>query len=555
MGTVPWSTRLSAAVDATRFPRLLEAIVAAALLGLLTVGVYGQHVIHGGFLSDAWNIRGMYEFAPKGGLIGGIEAFLDQRHVTPRPLLAIDLAGRNVLFGEHMGAWLAWQAAQAALMASVLFALLRELRIPRLDALSIAALVVVFPAASTVRLWIVPSDLTIILALLGFLTALRAFGAEGRRALAMHGLSLALFVASLALYEIVLLPMLASVLLYRLRVSWRTAARRWLVDCAVLIPVTLALKSAGGSAYPRQDGLADMWRHVEITFEEAQALFTSVVLPFDTTAWQVWALVALIPATAILVRRGLPASDPARAQLTRWLVALAAGLAVVMLGYGIFIPAVDFYAPASPGLGTRVNAVPSIGWTLLLYGIVRLAATMAFRGLPDGWRLSAGACAVACLVIGASWTVSIERDARDYQRAYAEGQEVISAITAAVADPPPDATIWAFGQPVEAAPGIPVFADTWDLRYRTKLAYDDPTIVGYVGYEGTTFSCRPHEIVPGGHGQYLYHDPWWVGSFASAYGRTYFVDTTTGRSELIETPAQCRKAARSFPRSPQFAPA
>jgi hypothetical protein len=529
-------------------------VVAGALVALSAIA-YGPHAIHGGFVADAWSLRAIYEFWPDSGLVGGIGALLDQPHVRPRPLYAVYGSLQNTAFGDHMGFWLAWQGAQAVLMASALYLLLRELRLSLLDAGAIAALALIFPASSSLRLWAVPiSDLAIAIALVGFVVGLRAFREEGRRRFALHAVSVALFAISVAFYEIALVPMLASVLVYRVRVEWRVAARRWLADCAVLVPLVTLLKSSSDEAFPRQD-LAGMWRHVELIWSESHDLFTSVVLPLDTGAWQAGALVALVPVAAAVVRHRLAQGDVARYDLTRWLATLVGGVAVVAAGYAIFVPAIDFYAPMSPGLGNRVNALAGIGWVLVVYSLVMLAATLAFRGLELRRPLTAGVAIAVCLIVGGSWLGAVRDEGRDYERAYEEGQRVVSAITAAVSDPRPGSTVWAFGQPAEMAPGIPIFGDTWDLRHRVKLAYGDPSLAGYVAFDGTTFDCRRRRVVPGGHPKYLVEDPWWVEGFDSPYGRTYFVDTTSGRAVAVDSRRTCRQAARSLPRSPQLPPA
>jgi hypothetical protein len=542
-----------------RYPRLLEAAILAAALTTVAAIVYGPNAIHGGFISDAWTWRAIYELAPGGdGFLGATDYLLDQPNMRTRPLYAIYFAVLNWAFGPHMGFWLANCVALGVLMSVSLYVLLRELALPRLHAGTIAALVLVFPAAGSLRLWTASpaSQLTIALAMLGLVAALRAFGSEGRRRMALHGISLALFAISVLLYEIALPVLLASVLVYRLRAPWGTAARRWLVDCALLVPLALlALIRSPEDFFQKQDS-GGVWHHAGLVWDQAVTLLTTVVLPFGSDRWYVVGLIALIPATAGLVARRLPTGDPARMELRRWLGVVLAGLCVVALGYAVFLPVQDTYSPMGDGVFDRVNAVPSIGWTLIAYGTIALAATLAFRGLPRARDLASGLTVLVCVVLGVGWIHEVRQDADRYMRAYGESRRVLDVVGGALPDPRPGSTIWTFGQPREIAPGFPVFTNFWEMTDAVRLTYHDPTMASYVGYAGTTFECGPDEIAPRGHPQYelagriFAGSALYVDSFASPYGRTYFVDTKTGRSERIDTPRQCRRASASFPRSP-----
>ncbi len=534
----------------TRPRRPVEvAIVACALAGL-AAAVYGGHAVHGGFISDAWAILALHDFAPETGVAGVAEHLLDEPNFSPRPLYAVYLAVLTEVLGGHMGFWLAWLGAMGVLMSVSLYVLLRELRLSALDAGIVATLVLVFPAATSLRLWtaLVQAPLATALATLGFAIALRAFAAEGDRRLLLHTVSLATFVASLLLYEIALPVMLASVLLYRLRVPWREAAARWAIDCAVLLPLVLTVTRASSSSAETQD-VHGAWDHAMTIADQALTLLTTIVLPFGSDRWYVLALIGLVPTAAILLRRQLAATDPAREALGRWLAVVLAGVVVIALGYAIFVPAIDYYAPLGEGIGDRINAVPSVGWVLLVYGTVMLAATMAFRGIPHAKRLTAGLGALTSLLLAASWMQSITRDIDAYERAYAEGQRVLATIERALPDPPPHSTIWAFGQPVEIALGVPVFGNTWDLKSSVQLRYRDPTLASYVAFEDSSFDCRRGEVAAGGS-RYAVTDARFARDYTSRYGRTFFVDTISGRWEPILTRAQCRRAAASYGRSP-----
>jgi hypothetical protein len=515
------------------------------LLAAIGAAVYEPHAIHGGFLSDAWANLARYEFAPGSGPLDTLSYFLEAPNISVRPLQAVYLLILYEAFGSHMGFWLTWQVATNVLMVLLLYALLRRLSLAGFDAACVAVLVLIFPAASSVRFWTptIWAPLSISMILLGFMLALAAFQTEERRkSLLLHAVSLSLFVASLLLYEVTLLIMLASVLLYRLRVPWATAARRWAVDCAVLIPilVTVTLSSSGHA-----ETTEGLWRHGVAIFEQAWMLLATVVLPLRSAHWYILLLLALIPAASFLVYRRLPASSPVRPELRQWLVAMAGGFVVVALGYAIFVPGTDYYNPMGFGIADRVNAVPSIGWVVVLYAGAMLVGTLAFRGLSRARLLSSGLAAVACALIAIGWLKTLANYSDAYVHAYSEDTRVLATIQTALPDPPPRSTIWTFGQPVEIVPGVPVFGNTWDMTSSVRLTYNDPTLTSYVAYPGTTFACRKQMVVPRGV---------YVGvpgpDSGSPYGRTYFIDTTVGHVQSIRSPAQCRRASASFPRSP-----
>jgi hypothetical protein len=46
-----------------------------------------------------------------------------------------------------------------------------------------------------------------------------------------------------------------------------------------------------------------------------------------------------------------------------------------------------------------------------------------------------------------------------------------------------------------AAPGVPVFGDSWDLGGALKLLYDDPAVGGYPVTSGAPIACNPRVVV------------------------------------------------------------
>jgi hypothetical protein len=99
------------------------------------------------------------------------------------------------------------------------------------------------------------------------------------------------------------------------------------------------------------------------------------------------------------------------------------------------------------------------------------------------------------------------------------------------------------------APEIPVFGNTWDMTTSVQLRYDDPTLASFVALPGTEFVCGATGVKPSG--AYLEPEARVLGS---AYGSTYFVNTSTAEAERIDSQAECRRAASSFEPSPELPP-
>lgn len=522
------------------------------VLSLFAVFVYGSHVANGGFIGDAWTTRAWYQLYPHGDFFATVGHFFSLSAMSTRPLNAVYRVLLNEVFGGDMGAWFTWQAISCVVMSALLYLLLRRLGFAPLDGAVIAILVFLFPADTSLRLWtpVIHASLAISLAILGFLLAFAGFDSpRKRRGLLLHAGSALLFVAGLLLYEVALPIMLASVLLYRLRVPWREAAKRWLLDLAVLLPIALVVTRSPGSAAQEQSGSGALAHAVRI-LEGCPRLLADTLLPFG--GWYALAALGLLLLGSLVMLRRLPASDRRRAPLRRFLGVFGAGLLVVLLGYSIYAPGIDYYEPTATGIADRVNAVPSIGWVLVLYAALGLLATLLFARRRRGRALVPAAIATGAIVLLAAWLPRIATGSSNYVAAYREGQQTLAVVRAALPQPPRGATIWTFGQPVQIAEGIPVFGNTWDMTNSVDLMYRDPTIRGYVGFPGTILECRERWLVPFGNVAYPLTSPPESSEFASRYGAIYFVDTVTGRSEPIESRGQCLQALRSFRLSPEF---
>ncbi|HET9591502.1 MAG TPA: hypothetical protein VFP17_01175 [Solirubrobacterales bacterium] len=526
----------------------------AALLVLIAVLVYGDHASNGGWVGDAWSTRAWYALYPHTSFFSTVGHFFDlNSSMAARPANAVYRVTLNDLFGADTGAWFAWQAASCVLMCLAVFALLREVGVRYLDAAAVAGLLAVFPASVSLWLWspIVHASLAIALAALGFLLALRAFGREGRGRLALHTASLLLFVLSLLLYEVCLPLFLASFLLYALRAPRREACARWLVDCLVLLPLALVISSSTES---RDQGLGGSIDHAAKMAGQLPELLLQRLLPFSAApALGAIALLAIYAAAVLAIRRR-PAGDPVSARLRGLFALTLGGLVVIVLGYLIYAPGIDYYLPLAEGIGDRVNAVAGIGWILCLYAAAAMTATLLTMWLRRRALAAASGTVALVIALGLSWLPPIADESRAYLDADEASDRVLNVVQRAVPDPPRGSVIWTFGQPVEAAVGVPIFANYWNMTAAIQLRYHDRHLRSFVALPGTRFACTAKGVVPGGSFEYPPPPPGKLGDFGSRYGRTYFVDTERGQFATIDSRARCLELRGAFRLSPTLPP-
>lgn len=526
---------------------------AAVMLVLTVVGglVYGPNAIHGGFLSDAWATHATYVFDQNSGFFGGISRFLEEPNISVRPLLAVLLSGYNFVLGGHMGYWLTVLVVTNIAMCGLLYLLLRRLTLGALDAAVVSVLVLIFPAAGSLRLWaaMVASPVTISLALIGFLIALAAFDREEskRTSLILHGVSLLFFVASLLLYEQALPVMMLSVLIYRIKVPWRPAIYRWIVDVVVLGTIALTVTNSSESGFKQTTG--GMFHHAGEIYGQLHTMLSTVVLPFGSSQWYILLLLALIPLTGGVVWWLLPSGLQLRSDLRRWLTVMAAGVLIILACYVIYIPALDYYVPMRVGIADRINAVPSIGWVLLFYGGARMIGALIFQNVPNGRRLGQAVAVVGCCLVAIGWIRVLHDESNSYTGAFREDLRVLNSIQTAIPNPAPESTIWTFGQPVLYAPEIPVFGNTWDMTTSVQLQYDDPSLTSYVALPEIQFKCTAAGVEPS-----VAYSPEEAPVLASTYGHTYFINTNTGENVLIKSQAECERVAGTYEPSPLLPP-
>jgi hypothetical protein len=532
-------------------PRLRELLVAGTVFAIASVVLLWEHIHESGFYSDDWSYRAIWvQWEGEGeGFWGRMGNLIDAGPLQGRPTLAVYLSLVQQAFGSRQGAHLAWAAVLAVLFSVCVYLLLRMLRFRRLDAGLIGLLVLVFPASDSTRIWAMISDAQVAmsLAFLGVAAGLRAVSATGRRAVLWKALSVVLMVLGVTTYELTFVALLCSFLLYRTRVPWKRALRHGVVDW-VALGLTYLLVLSNSTA--ERQTLSDTIDHGWVVFKETFEVFATTALPFDSVGAAL-TVAGLVLIAALLVRRTLAADDPAKAAMTRWLWTVAIGVALIAAAYVIYAPASAIYRPMAPGLMNRTNALGAVPMIVVVYALGALLALMAFRTLPNGRSWAVAGAAVLAIAVGVDYTSGITRNLKLWDSAYARAGGTLYVMRKALPEPPPkQSLIVVFGQPVEEAPGIPVWAHYWDFDGAVRLHYRDTTLRGRPAFPGTVIQCDRESAKLTNTmyaGVVLPTDD-------ARYGYFYMLDGNTGALAIPRNRRECRQMAPSFVPGP-FHPA
>jgi hypothetical protein len=283
------------------------------------------------------------------------------------------------------------------------------------------------------------------------------------------------------------------------------------------------------------------------------------IVPFGRPAQLTGPIVAVAIASLGAARWLTLQDAAARAELRRWLLVLAAGVAVIAVGYAPYLLSHDFQ-PLSLGLHDRVNVVPSIGFAIAVCALIAIAVRTAVAG--GGRVLAAGGgravspggvlAATAAIVIGIGYTISIRDDARRWDEAASLQRQTVAAVVDAVSalrSPGRSgrlrgASIYVFDQYAFAAPGVPVFNESDDLDAALKARLGDRGQHAYATLPGALFYCERSDIWME-TGNVALDDDYGnvdVGDF----GHTIFVDVRRRRATLISDSHACDAALRTF---------
>ncbi|HEV7938264.1 MAG TPA: hypothetical protein VGP18_09610 [Solirubrobacteraceae bacterium] len=377
--------------------------------------------------------------------------------------------------------------------------------------------------------------------------ALRGLDHSGQRAVLYHILALALFAASLLIYESTATAIIATGALYWWRAGWRVALPKWVADMTVVLIILFGFSRNTG--IPRLHGLSAITSHARTIYEQLLTLFAHTVFPLDASEALILVFVALLLVGARELSWHLVRDDPSRLRLRLWIWIVLAGLALTAVAGTIYAPAVSYYSPLQLGIGNRVNALPAVGLVIAAYGVYMVIGTLVSCGVAyvGGSRRIADqrlTCAIAvalALLTGVRFAHLTRTDANSYDLASRYQLQMLDALSANLPKPASGETIFTFGAPAYTAPGVPVFAASWDLDGAVQVRYDDPTINAYPVIPGSTVTCTASGVT-----NVILAGP----VITAPYGHVALFDLATGKLSQPTRPSQCIRALPAFTPGP-----
>jgi hypothetical protein len=502
--------------------------------------LYGSHILHGSFYYDDWANAAFTAYPPHPGYSGALQFFFSSFGF--RPLLAFYVPTVHEILGLHQHLHIAWSVFLGVVMSAMLYATLRTLRLQRLHAYLIAALVLAFPFSDATIMWSTEAvaHLVITLYFAGLILALRGLWSEDRKTARLYHLgSLVLYVAAVTTYEVVATVALASVIIYAWQSDWRRALQRFALD-VVAIGVALWW-TASHNAFNQVASSHGGVHHAVLILGQGLYIIAETIIPFGTPSrFVVLGLAAAVVVAGAAVWRRLPQDTSARLELRRWVLIALAGPLWAYVAWATFVPADPYYEPTQLGVGNRTNVVAAIGLVAGAYASgVLLATILLYRSRARNELTAVIALAVA-VVLGAGYARRISTDDGAWNRATTHQVEVLDALKREIPRPARASTVFAYGYPIFTAPGVPVFAASWDLNGAIEILYHDGTLHGYP-IALTSMVCAGHSMYPGAVG--------YGSAYAAPYGRAYLLDVGGGRAYRPRNRVECDSAVERIPRT------
>jgi hypothetical protein len=503
------------------------ASVAAIAVALLALGfaVNGSHVAHGGFYSDDWSRAAAFRFE------GYVTLAADIWHVVPgRPVHALLAPLPHALFGLDPR-WHLAAAIVLAVSASVaFFVFLRALGVAVQHAAWLSALALLFPWSGTARLWSVLSisNVALVAYFVGTTAALGAFSARGRRRRVYDLAASVLYLLSILTYEVAAAAILCSGILYRSRSSWRGLRSRWFRDAALVV-ITLIASLVTTSRVRYVGSPADRVTDIPRFVREDVSIFASSFLPrsWASTLAQVLVLVATAAVVATAILRARNAGE---VLIRRWLAYWGIGVAGVALAHLVFLGTT--LSPLDPGISDRVNIFAAFGFVVAAYSTLALVVLLLAPRAPAG---VAAILLTAAMIFGVTWIQRTRAEIRRYDDAPALQRDVLARLGSTLRGDERRGTVVTFGYPAYAAPGVPIFAHSWDLSGALRLQWNDSALKAFPVYR--------HGVVCGANAiSSLQLDD----APPGRYGDTVFVDLAERRAIRIRSRRECRRALRTF---------
>jgi hypothetical protein len=527
----------------------LAGIAVAAIL-LAALSVYARRIGIAGFYYDDWANAAAQRF----DATGFAERYRVYRQdAGARPLSA--LWGTVIWrYGHPHPGWMTFGAVAFALVtAGVLAAALRRVGTTWWIACLVAVLWFVSPMASSTRLWISAStgNGVTLLALASIWCLATAYRAQARGARLMwHGAASACVVATMLWAEIAVLLLLAQPLLLHRLAPRRVLALRWLVDLVTVVPI--AAYVVAGNRIPSTGTLGDQLDHGWEIFVRALEGFGTAFAPTATgpTAWWIAEVAVLVVAAGVAEAR---AGGIDGERVRRLVLMAGAGFVVVIASYAVYVPAESAYLPLRRGVHDRINVLSSIGYAMVVVGVLALAAELALRRHAPAVR-DAAAILATCTVLVNS-VVELDQRVDAYRRAEVAQRGVLAVVRETIPDPVDGSTTYVYNH-VEWIDDVPVFAGQWDLAGAIRIDRDAPTLRAWIlgPWTDTRLRCNDASVNPTGT-FFVNRDRY---DFEAKYGMAYLVDVTRRTGATLSDATVCEQAAgqvREFYEGGGFPPA
>jgi len=525
----------------TRMPSRRETAIAVLALGVVTVLLYGPHVVRGGWYYDDWSWFAELEQAHDGGFFSLLERGFSFAEGY-RPVNGVIMALLHALAGESSWVTLAVGVVIVGLSAVGLWLVLRLTGLRPVVAMSAALLFVALPAADATRLWTaaLPATAALTLVFAGMALGLTGLGAESaRRRRALHGGALVLYALAAFTYELILpLIGLAGVLYWGVA-GRRAALPRWAADIAACGVCVLLISGPAQRFRGGDSSLSLLVDRARETLSAGGDVFM-LALPFDQ-ALEGPAGILLVLAAAFGAGL-LAASGGAQSRMLRdWVIVTCGSLVFALAGLLLLLPSVSYYIPRWTGIANRFGLASSPGAALLIVCLIFLVALCLLRIVRS--PRFAPMAATALVLVTAVLLARQERAAQDgWADAARATDHVLAALDTALPEPlPARSVVVTFRHSTSIQPvGVPVFESSWDLQGALRLRYDDETVDGRP-WPG--IRCLPDGIVfpP----DFAPPESTKIGT-RYRYGRVWFVDVEHRQATRIGNLGSCDRTVRTL---------
>jgi len=519
-----------------RLPTSSPWATVSALAALLaaTVGLLGLHVVRGNFYSDDWALAAIYK--SHGGAshpLGVLHGFLSA--APGRPVLGVYLAIVYRAFGTNSHLHLAWTVLLTVFVVFGVFAVLRSLSFSIFDSFVVAFLVLVSPFADSTKLWTASGviQLAIGFYLFGLVLGLRALHSTGRRAWLFHGLSIVLYAFSIMTYESTFALILFSVALYYTRRRDRFTTGVVVINVVVVAAILFGVTARTNKSV---HGLGADLHHGRIIFNQSFDLLARVLFPWGPSFghYALALIIVGVSVSGLLALRFGRADAQFRRRLILGLALIGGGVLATTAAYLPYLPADIYYGPYGTEELNRVNAGATIGYAVLVYGLILTVALIVFRSSP----LVLLVCAIGVGIVGSGYIGLFRSDLSLWDRAAAGEMRVLNVITKAVPQTRPTMIIYLWGSRTTLTSQLPVFSSTWDLPSALRLRTNDYGVVAFPMLTTTGFYCGRTYMYPTNG---LYGKP-----AGTTYKNGVFVDYESGRGIPVTNQNLCRRLVARF---------